>query len=118
MSEYLKLVKNESEIFNEEKIIEINKTTKCDCDFDSQIAYVIDKIGDEPINFISIFDYLKSKSFRKKIETKEKFLVCENGNELIKNESNNKKSHFKHKVYNNSEMSEWHKNWQNEFTNT
>lgn len=118
MSEYLKLVKNESEIFNEKKIIEINKTTKCDCDFDSQIAYVIDKIGDEPINFISIFDYLKSKSFRKKIETKEKFLVCENGNELIKNESNNKKSHFKHKVYNNSEMSEWHKNWQNEFSNT
>ena len=51
---------------NDDIILE-NKNI-CECHFDSHYAFVIDKIGDKPIKYMSIFDYLKSKSWRNKIK--------------------------------------------------
>jgi hypothetical protein len=84
-----KLLNSSNESKNQ--IIEIDKTKKCDCEFDSQIAYVVNNITDEPEYYVSIIDYLKSKKLQKKIKEKEQFLVCEDGNELVKYESNKKK---------------------------
>lgn len=89
----------------------------CNCCNDTQIAYVIDKV-DNDINTkknITIIDYINNKNLQKKVKKEIYFLVCENKNELIKYESNIKKSHFKHKNCQYTEMSEWHKNWQNIF---
>ncbi len=112
----------------DEKEIKINKSTKnkkidncvkkeCKCDFDSQIGYLIEKLGDEPINKITIKEYLENKDIKKQIASNKKYLVCQKGEELIKYESDIIKNHFKHKncVHIYEEMSEWHKNWQNEF---
>jgi hypothetical protein len=66
---------------------------QCNCNFNSSFAYIVNNIDDE----------LKDK----------KILVCSNVNILIKYESKIKKSYFKHK--NNSTMTEWHKNWQDNF---
>lgn len=109
------------ENINNDKIITISKNKKeikkkCDCNFDSQIAFVVENKSDDPINYILISSYLKSKKYQKKIKNKELYLVCENGNELKKYESEEKKSHFKHKNCScDNEMSEWHKEWQKEF---
>lgn len=109
------------ENINNDKIITISKNKKeikkkCYCNFDSQIAFVVENKSDDPINYILISSYLKSKKYQKKIKKKELYLVCENGNELIKYESDEKKSHFKHKNCSCvNEMTEWHRKWQNEF---
>lgn len=87
---------------------------KCNCNFDSQIAYVVKNKKDKPKNSILISSYLKNKELQTKISEKELYLVCENGNKLKKYRS--RKSHFKHKNCScDNEMSEWHKRWQNEF---
>lgn len=91
----------------------------CDCDFDSQIAYVSKTTNKtDIINPITILDYLDDPCLMKQIELREYFLICQEGRELIKYQSENKKSHFKHKnsVWNG--MSDWHKNWQNKFKQT
>lgn len=102
--------------------INLENKNICDCHFDSHYAFIIEKIDDTPINYISIFDYLKKtkkqKILKNEIKTKKKFLVCENGNKLIKYKSDKKKSHFKHKNNEYNNMSKWHKNWQNEFEHT
>lgn len=100
------------------KLIEEKKLEKC-CDFDSQVAYVAYSSGfkydEENDDIILIGDYLKDKKLQKEIN-KSRYLICENGKELIKCEPNGKKPHFKHKVDTlNNEMSEWHKNWQSQF---
>jgi hypothetical protein len=99
---------------NDNKLI-----TKCQCNFDSQIAYIVKNIKDDIQEHITIIEYLDTdhKKLRKYVEKGKKILVCENGNELMKYESNKRKSHFVHKNYSNNEMSEWHKNWQNQFDN-
>lgn len=43
--------------------INLENKNICDCHFDSHYAFIIEKIGDTPINYISIFDYLKKKKF-------------------------------------------------------
>ena len=89
----------------------------CNCNFDSQIAYIIDN-KDDDIDIqknISIINYINDKKLQKKIKSEKKILVCENNNELIKYKSDIKKSHFKHKNYQYNEMTLWHKNWQNIF---
>ena len=92
----------------------------CNCIFDSQIAYII-KNKDDDIdnsNRITIIDYLNNKKLQKKIKKNKKFIVCENKQELIKYESETRKSHFKHKNNGNNEMTEWHYSWQNIFDET
>lgn len=91
---------------------------KCDCYFDSQYAYIVKKLNDEisEENKITIVEYLDNEKLQIKIKKNKQYLVCSNGNELIKYESNIKRSHFKHKNDPNSDgMSEWHKNWQSNF---
>jgi len=96
-------------------------TSVCKCIFDSQIAYIINDINDniDKDNKITIIDYLNNKKIQKKVKKGKIFLVCEYKQELIKYESNMRCSHFKHKnIENNNnynEMSEWHRNWQNNF---
>ena len=71
----------------------------CDCHFDSEFAYY----NDEKIH---ISDYLKNKS------NYEDKLLCENGNELHKYESETRKCHFQHKFHQhieNNKIIEWHK---------
>jgi hypothetical protein len=88
----------------------------CDCNFDSSYAYIIKNIIDKPITKINIIDYLKNEKIQKKVKKCKLYLVCLNGNELVKVKYESKigKSHFRHN--NDSKcMCEWHKNWQNEF---
>uniref|UniRef100_A0A6C0H820 Competence protein CoiA nuclease-like domain-containing protein n=1 Tax=viral metagenome TaxID=1070528 RepID=A0A6C0H820_9ZZZZ len=85
-------------------------TIKCNCNFDSSFAYIINNINDEPINKINISDYLSNNLLKTEISNMKKFLVCKNKNELIKYESFRKISHFKHK--NSNGTTEWHKEWQ------
>jgi hypothetical protein len=91
---------------------------KCDCYFDSQYAYIVKELNDEisEENKITIVEYLDNEKLQIKIKKNKQYLVCSNGNELIKYESNIKRSHFKHKNDPNSDgMSEWHKKWQSNF---
>lgn len=95
----------------------MNKTD-CNCNFNSSYAYIVrdfsDKISND--NKITIVEYLDNKILQRKIKKNKRYLVCSNGNELIKYESNIKRSHFKHKNDPNGDgMCEWHKNWQNKF---
>lgn len=99
------------------KLTTDHKITNC-CDFDSQVAYIVKNIGNEPIEEISIQEYLENKVLMKEIHDKKKFLVCSNNNELIKYESEKIQCHFKHKNNYYNEMCEWHKNWQNCFDDT
>lgn len=94
--------------------ININDSNKlyCDCVFDSQIAYLVKKMDENPINSITIIEYLQNKDLQKKVNNSELFLVCKKKNELIKYESEIRKSHFRHKNMSDNPMSEWHKNWQ------
>lgn len=90
----------------------------CTCFFDSQYAYIVRKLEDQILeeDKITIVEYLENEKLQKKVKNKERYLVCLNGNELIKYESNIKRSHFKHKNDPNGDgMSEWHKNWQDNF---
>ncbi len=86
---------------------------ECNCNFNSQFAYIIDNINDEPKNKIKISDYLLNNKLKIEVNDMQKFLVCDNGNELIKYESSKKRCHFKHK--NSCGMTLWHKNWQTKF---
>lgn len=88
----------------------------CECDFDSQVAYIVKSLNDIPTNTITIIEYLQNKILQEKVNKGNIYLVCEKGNELIKYQSDKKKSHFKHYNYSgNNKMSEWHKNWQDCF---
>jgi hypothetical protein len=91
---------------------------KCDCYFDSQYAYIVRELNDEVLeeNKITIVEYLENEKLQRKVKKLKRYLVCLNRNELIKYESNLKRSHFKHKNEPNGEgMCEWHKNWQSNF---
>lgn len=90
----------------------------CECDFDSQIAYIVKSLDETPIETITIINYLDDKNIQKKVNKKELFLVCEKGNELIKYESDIRKSHFKHYNYSDNEMTKWHREWQECFEKT
>lgn len=87
------------------------------CIEDNKVAYVVDDIYEIinlETNTISIDQYLDNiDNIKDKIKNKSKFLVCKNNHLLIKYKSNKRQNHFKH-IYN-PEMTEWHKNWQNEF---
>lgn len=96
----------------------MNNTCNCNCDFDSQIAYIVDEPYFETVNKITITEYLNNKKLQKEIKNELKYLVCKENNILIKYKSNIKKSHFKHKDFMYNGMTEWHKNWQNNFKNT
>lgn len=90
----------------------------CDCDFDSQTAYLVKKINDKPINTITIVEYLNDKNTQKKINKEKLYLVCKKGNKLIKYKSEKRKPHFKHKNIGDNAMSLWHKEWQECFEET
>ena len=90
----------------------------CECNFNSQFAYLVKKFSDAPTDSITITGYLEDKKLQQKVKNGEAFLVCESGNELIKYQSDKKKSHFKHKNIGDNPMSEWHRGWQECFENT
>jgi hypothetical protein len=89
----------------------------CNCNFDSQLAYIIKKTDDN-IDYnktITINDYLKDNKLQQKIKKDKRLIVCSKKNELIKYESENRRSHFKHKIFQDNKMTEWHRDWQNQF---
>lgn len=88
----------------------------CDSTFDTQHAYIVDDMDDEPFQRIEINKYLKLRGLQQSVNNKSKFLVCENGHELIKCESDDIKCYFRHK--NPNDLSSWHAEWQNRFDNT
>ncbi len=89
-------------------------------DFDTQYAYVVKNKFDvpDPKNRITIIEYLNNTKLRDAIRNESKYLVCANKHDLIKYESEQKKSYFRHKHNEYGGMSEWHKNWQNQFDDT
>ncbi len=90
----------------------------CNCYFDSQCVYIVNQLNDNVIeeNKITIVEYLNNTKLQKKVKENKCYLVCLNGNELIKYKSHIKRSHFKHKTSPDGDgMSEWHKNWQSYF---
>ena len=93
--------------------------TSCDCIFDSQYAYVINKNSDNLINnnLITIVEYDNNKdNIQEKVNNKKKILVCYNKNELIfVKQSDKQRAYFRHNNCIHEDMSEWHKNWQNNF---
>lgn len=90
------------------------------CEFDSQIAYIVNNIDDELNDIITIIDYLKNKELQNDVKNKKKYLLCPNKESLTKYESDIRKCYFKHVNSNLEfyEMSEWHKNWQSKFERT
>lgn len=88
------------------------------CDFNSQIAYIVKRVGDDIMEEVTIQDYLNDKKLINDVRTGKKFLVCANNQMLIKYESEKRQSHFKHKNNYYNGMLEWHKNWQNNFEDT
>jgi transcriptional regulator with PAS, ATPase and Fis domain len=72
--------------------------------------------NDEPINKITILNYIQNKELQNEIKTGNKYLVCKEKHDLIKYESLIKKCHFKHKSI--SLITDWHKDWQNNFYKT
>jgi hypothetical protein len=90
----------------------------CDCEFDSQIAYLVHEHDyTTPIKTITIVEYLRDKNLQAKIKNKQMFLVCSKKNELKKYQyqSVKRRSHFKHKYCScdhDNEMTKWHKEWQ------
>lgn len=92
----------------------------CDCNFNSQYAYIVKDNYDELNYKISIEDYLKDDKLKELVKKKKKFLACENMEELILCESEKIKSYFKHKNCESSSglMTEWHKEWESHFENS
>lgn len=95
----------------------------CNCDFDSQIAYILKSLDDEidDNNFITMSDYLEDDNIQNGVRDKKIFLVCSRQEDLtaVNYKSEKKKSHFRHVNRNhNGEMTEWHKKWQEEFNET
>lgn len=91
----------------------------CDCNFDSQVAYIKNSVNEFPEKTITIIDYLKNPEIQNDVLQNNKFLCCSYDNELEKYRSDIKISHFRHKKHifnNNNEMTKWHKNWQNIFS--
>ena len=87
--------------------------TKCSCNNNSEYAYILINKNDEPINEITITNYINNNELQNEIKTGKKYLVCKKKQDLIKYESIFKKSHFKHKSI--SLITDWHKDWQNNF---
>jgi len=87
--------------------------TKCFCNNNSEYAYILKNKNDEPINKITISNYILNKELRNEIKSGDKYLVCKEKHDLIKYESLIKKCHFKHKSI--SLITDWHKDWQNNF---
>ena len=134
-----KLKDNKKNMFFDKCENKINNTKLqecCKCNFDSQIAYIVNKINDniddiddidddnnnnddnidDKKDLIFVIDYLKNNKLIKKINTKKKYLVCEKGKEIIVCKSDIKKSYFRHKYDTlDNAMTEWHKNWQSKF---
>lgn len=83
------------------------------CKHDSKFAFIISNNNTELNNLITIEDYLLNKNLQNEIKNKEKMIVCKEKHELIKYESKIRNSHFKHKI--NNPMTDWHKEWQQNF---
>lgn len=73
----------------------------CNCNCNNEIAYIDG-------NSVSIKNYLENYDLYKN-----KKIYCQNDKEMIKYKSFIKRSHFRHKE--NNPMSEWHKEWQDNF---
>ena len=92
----------------------VSSINYCTCYFESNYAFLVENLNDEPINRIEIKDYLKNENLQKDILNKNKFLICKNKNELIIFESILKKQFvFNHKTA--KYMTKWHEEWQNKF---
>lgn len=90
----------------------------CTCYFESEFGYILNNINDkiEEKNKIYINDYIKNENIYNDIKNS-KILVCMFRKELIKYESNLKnKFMFRHK--NVKYMTKWHKDWQDNFSDT
>lgn len=92
----------------------------CNCNFNSQYAYIVKDNYDKLNNKISIEDYLKDDKLKDLVKKKKKFLACENMEELILCESEKIKSYFKHKNCESGSglMTKWHKEWESHFENS
>jgi hypothetical protein len=65
--------------------------------------------NDNPINKITILNYIENKELQNEIKNGKKFLVCKEKHNLIKYESKIKKCHFKHKSI--SLITDWRNNF-------
>jgi len=81
------------------------------------MAYITENKTDTPRNQITIVEFLKDKTLHEKLKRGNIRLVCKENNELIKYESEIRRSHFKHKNFLYNDMSEWHREWQSHFEN-
>lgn len=90
----------------------------CDCNFSSNIAYVVTKLTHIPKNKISVLKYVDDKKLTQEVKQNEKYLVCEYKNELILSTSIKKKKFFKHKHCEHTNVGDWHLTWQSYFDKT
>ena len=88
-------------------------TNYCSCFFSPPYAYIVNNLSDDPIEQITIYDYLKNEQLQHLINKKKKYLVCKNKNELSKYQSQKNDSSFRHKTA--KYMTQWHKDWQSKF---
>ena len=99
----------------------MSSTRLCNSSFESQYAFItsnMDTIHIDNDNSIHIDDYLRNMHLRQKVQTKEIFLICENGHLLDKYESSHRKCHFRHKRncdLDMNPMTKWHATWQGHF---
>jgi hypothetical protein len=99
----------------------MSSTRLCNSSFESQYAFItsnMDTIHIVNDNSIHIDDYLRNMHLRQKIQTKDIFLICENGHLLDKYESSHRKCHFRHKRncdLDMNPMTKWHATWQGHF---
>jgi hypothetical protein len=96
--------------------MEKHKNIKDSCNNDTNNAFILFDKNKEPLK-ITIDQYLDNQLWIDKVSEGSYKLQCCNGHEVIKYKSEIKKSHFKHKVDLDNEMTQWHKKWQNEFKN-
>ena len=91
-------------------------TSICQCEFDSQTAFIITNSSETPNKTITITEYIKNKTLQKMVQNGNQFLVCNVGNEVIKCKPKTRKSYFKHKNCDaDNKMTAWHREWQNYF---
>lgn len=96
----------------------------CDCEFDSQVAYLVEDKSTLRVDYkrtVTICNYLSDNSAQKKVEDGKLILLCRRGNQLVTVNGNKRTKHFRHKNSAhslNNGMGRWHKEWQECFDNT
>lgn len=89
----------------------------CDCEFDSQLAYIFNNKTNEFEQSVTILEYINDRVLKDRKKEKLIKLVCQKENELTTYISYTKKTHFRHINCNPNPtpMTIWHQNWQKNF---